>query len=337
MKKKNIFNFEIIIIMWYPSEGLRVKESPRGVCLGLELEDPDITLERIVWLLTAGLIMDRGRAHILTLDDPLGYVKDTFGVTRYASHPDVYVHLEDYNYVFRIYGQIEPSVLFSMSHEEILRLREQSTDPLEGITGEFWANPFAVLHLNPGVTYDYSPRALTAMRNYLVGADPFSLDVADPAEISRLSAELVRRNLVVPRGDLVVPRGSVDVVPAPLPPLHPTFAEICVAARAKGTTITPAATPVVTPVDAPDPGYLSLYMFPTRQGVVYDGLSPNRLSKAGRGVVGVVFVFGSRMELMRAETLPALPPETGSRLGVVAREVQKVLKDVHVFQATFVQ
>lgn len=219
-----------------PPRFLEVEYGMWNTPVGLRMERGKVTLNEI-GVAILGALSDHDLDIMRSHPDPMQLLRDKYPTKLKCSkiQIDLYENLDDYNYVFTVYGRDNPDI-FTMPYSEIKELKEKALTPLSTIDDEMWANPFAVLYHTPGIDREnylqgFSIRALAAVRNYLYHEDPQYLNVCDESETKAVFTALYKRSIVLKRGAFYVPsrlkrRPRLKFKSKMFKPLHSTFAAL---------------------------------------------------------------------------------------------------------------
>lgn len=260
---------------------------------------------------------------------------------------DLYEHLDDYNYVFTVYGR-DNEKIYTLPYEEIQKLKENALLPLSTIDDEMWANPYAVLYHTPGVNREsylgrHSAKSLAAVRNYLCYEDPEYLNVCPVGDIKALFLDLYKRGIVKRLGAYYVPtrmktRPRLKFKSKIFKPLHCTFGVLAKFPESLNDIECPRVIPLETLLN--DRPVLRLFMDESNNGyqMVYgspyfDGTIERQKKKMT--INRIIMIFKSRQAFLSADRTAHYNHPNVSRLQYVAYQIQKQLPKRVIFNSFF--
>lgn len=174
--------------------------TPVGMCLKRDMSINEIGI------MILGIVSDVELETMRNHPSPMKLLKEKYQakIKHGSVNVDLYEHLDEYNYVYTVYGRADPDVFYKPI-DELRMLKNNALLPLSSIDDEMWANPYAVLYHTPGINREtylggHTVRALAAVRNYLFYEDPQYLNTCPESEIKVLFVELYKRGIVLRRG-----------------------------------------------------------------------------------------------------------------------------------------
>lgn len=149
-------------------------------------------------------------------ENPIKYIRDNFPnkIAKLEINLDLYLYLEDYNYVFTIYGRTNFEI-FEKSFEEIKLLKEKEKKSIiSTINDEYFINPYSYIIKNKNIcreTYleGFEIRSITSVRNYLYYVDPYYLKIGNCKDILKLLNRLFELNILKKVGLNFVPKKHI--------------------------------------------------------------------------------------------------------------------------------
>jgi len=333
-----------------PPRFLEVDYGLWGTPLGLRLSK-EMTINE-VGMKILGVVSDCELKVMQEHPKPMQLLKERYSnkLKHSSINVDLYENLDEYNYVFTIFGRSDPEI-FQKTYDELLRLKANALLPLSSIDDELWANPYAVLFHTPDINRDaflggHKVRTLAAVRNYLFNEDPAYLETCPESDIKELFVELYKRSIVLRRGLHYFPskmkrRVRLKNTSKIFTPLHPCFAVLN-----KCTTSLPNAMflPPVIPLETllTERSVLCVYMDESSNPMYnkmlfgsryFDTTIDNQAKKLT--INRIIFIFKSRQTFTVADRTMHYNHPSVSRLCFVAAQIQKILPKRVIFNSFF--
>lgn len=261
---------------------------------------------------------------------------------------DLYEHLDEYNYVFTVYGRSDPDIFYKPI-DELRQLKTNALLTLSTIDDELWANPYAVLYHTPGVNREtylggHTVRSLAAVRNYLFYEDPECLNTCPESEIKALFVDLYKRGIVLRRGLYYFPskmkrRARIKNKSKLFKPLHSCFA---VLDKANSPVPSDMFIPPVIPLEQllTERSVLRVYMDESSNPMYnkmlfgsryFDTTIENQVKKLT--INRIIFIFKSRQTFTAADRTMHYNHPSVNRLRFAAAQIQKLLPKRVIFNS----